>query len=270
MAGRDRIATVSARSCAAVHPFDKRVDVGNGPAFTGGISVRIARTLFHAALVLAGALAATTAQAQLHDHLKCYKVKDPSSFSASADLFPADSDTFESDAGCSIKVRSRELCVPVAKGLIETDSPDLDISGIDLTNAFLCYKVRCPATGLPQVLRMSDQFGTRQFTGLRTSTVCAPAIAGAPPVTSTTTSTLPDGIPRNCVNATPPNCDGACNDFNFACVEDAGACVCAYYDVFAPCPMAGHGAPECWGSCSSSLSCLDAGGGACQCGLAFE
>lgn len=228
----------------------------------------LAAALMAAAFVLG--LAATAADAQPFDHLKCYKVKDASSFSATADLFPSDSLTYESDAGCSIKVRSRQLCVPVSKGLLTSDSPQLDIGGIDLANAFLCYKVRCPATQLPPTIQMSDQFGTHTLSGLRTATVCTPAITGTPPVTTTTTSTLPDGVIRDCTNATPPNCDGTCNNFNFACVEQAGACVCEYYDVFAPCPMAGHGVPECWGTCEGTLSCLDIGGGACGCGFAFE
>jgi hypothetical protein len=226
------------------------------------------RSGFAATLVFG--LAATAAEAQLQDHLKCYKVKDPSSFSATVDLFPADTDTFESDAGCSVKVRSRQLCVPVAKEVVTTDAPDLDVGGIDLTNAFLCYKVRCPATELPPTLQMSDQFGTRTLTGLRTSTIWAPAIAGAPPVTTTTTNTIPEGTPVDCTNATPPNCDGTCNNFNLACVADAGACICEYHDVFAPCPMAGSGVPECWGTCEGIQTCLDLGGGSCGCGFAFE
>jgi hypothetical protein len=236
----------------------------------GGLVMRVSRFIVATAGVLAFALAATTVQAQLHDHLKCFKVKDPSSFGATADFLPADTATFESDAGCTVKVRSRQLCVPVSKNLLTSGGPDLDISGIELTNAFLCYKVRCPPANLPAALQMSDQFGTRVLTGLRTTTVCAPAIVGAPPVTTTTTSTLPDGIPRDCTNATPPNCDGTCDNYNFACVEQAGACVCQYVDVFGPCPMVGAGAPECWGSCEGTQTCLDAGGGACACGFAFE
>jgi hypothetical protein len=217
------------------------------------------------------AVAGTASAQVIHDHLKCYKVKDPSSFSAVGVLRPADDSGFELDAECQIKVRSRELCVPVRKELSSSDAPHLDISGADLAGAFLCYKVRCQEPGnLPATIQMSDQFGTRSLTGLRTSTVCAPAVFGAPPVTTTTTSTLPDGIPRDCTNATPPNCDGTCNNFNFACVESSGACICEYHDVFGGCPMLGHGAPECYGTCDGANTCLDVGGGACACGFAFE
>jgi hypothetical protein len=208
------------------------------------------------------------ASAQVHDHLKCYKVKDPSSFSATADLRPADQSNFQLDPGCSIKVRSRQLCIPVRKELLESDAPSLDIAGPDLANAFLCYKVRCPGTP-PESLQMSDQFGTRTLTGLRTTTICAPAILGAPPVTTTTTSTLPDGIPRDCTEATPPSCDGTCNNNNLSCEENAGACVCIFRDVFGGCPRAGAGAPECWGTCDGIQTCLEVSGG-CGCGFAFE
>jgi len=215
-------------------------------------------------------LLAAPASAQLHDHLKCYKIKDTSTSSAAVDLRPLDIANFEVDAGCTLKVRSRQVCFPVNKGLISTTGPHFDVNGQALANPYLCYKVRCPSAVLPESLQMSDQFGTRTLTGFRTSTVCAPAILGAPPVTTTTTNTVPEGTPRNCVDATPPNCDGTCNDFNGSCQEEAGACVCVYVDVFGPCPRLGHGVPECWGSCSGQLSCLDIGGGACQCGLAVE
>jgi hypothetical protein len=219
-------------------------------------------------LGVSACLLASPASAQLHDHLKCYKVKDAASFSATVDLQPANL-TFEADAGCTIKVRSREVCFPVEKDLLTTTSPQLDIHGADLTNAYLCYKIRCPETTLPPTLQMSDQFGTHGLSGLRTSTVCTPAIVGTPPVTTTTTSTLPTGPIRQCIDATPPNCDGTCNNYNFACKEDAGACICAYVDVFGGCPMLGGGAPNCWGSCEGSQTCIEVSG-ACQCGFAFE
>jgi len=224
----------------------------------------IARGSLFAAAVC---LLATPAAAQLHDHLKCYKVKDPSSFSATVDLRPADGATFDVDAGCTIKVRSRQVCFPVGKSLVTSTSPHLDINGQELANAFLCYKARCPASPGPVSLQMSDQFGTRTLAGLRTSTVCAPAIVGAPPVTTTTTTTLPGGTLRDCVDATPPNCDGTCNNMNLACVEQLGACVCSYYE-FQPCGTLA-GAPACWGLCDGTNSCLDVSG-ACQCGFAFE
>ena len=116
---------------------------------------------------------------------------------------------------------------------------------------------------------MSDQFGTRTFTGLRTSTICAPAVVGVPPSTTTTTTTLPAGTPRSCVNATPPNCDGTCNNNNLSCAPDGlGSCVCLNVDVWGPCSDL-HGVPDCLGSCEGVHACIEVSG-ACQCGYAFE
>lgn len=222
-----------------------------------------------AALVIAScSLAAAPALAVRYDHLKCYKVKDsaPTS-SATVDLRPLDNGTFELEAGCTVKVRSRQLCFPSTKEVLFSADALLNVEGQELENAFLCYKVKCPKTVLPDSLEMSDQFATRNLTGLRTTTLCAPAIPGAPP--PTTTTTIPMGTPRSCVDATPPNCDGTCNNYNFACAEDAGACVCLYVDVFGGCPMFNGGPPECYGSCEGSQTCIEVGG-ACQCGFAFE
>jgi len=223
-----------------------------------------------AALLALGFFAlASPASAQLHDHLKCYKVKDTANFRATVDLRPLLSAPFEVDANCTVKVRSRQLCFPVAKGVASSEGPSLDVSGQELENAFLCYTVKCPRAPLPESLEMSDQFGTRTLTGLRTSTICAPAVYGAPP--PTTTTTIPAGTPRSCIDATPPDCDGTCNNFNFACRPNGAgdACNCVYVDVFGGCPMADGGAPACWGSCEGSNSCIEVGG-ACQCGFAFE
>ncbi|MFN2375004.1 MAG: hypothetical protein ABR538_00580 [Candidatus Binatia bacterium] len=229
-----------------------------------GFTTRSMLALAAAAMLLAP----RAASAQPYDHLQCFKVKDPTSFPVTTDLRPARSDLFEVAAGCSVKVRSRQLCFPAKKELTAPPLVHLDISGQDLANAFLCYKVKCPQEQPPASLQMSDQFGTRTLVGLRTSTLCTPAIAGSPPVTTTTTSTLPEGPPRSCVDATPPNCDGTCDNFNFSCEAQSGACVCVYVDVFGGCPRPGAGAPECWGSCQGTQTCIEVSG-ACQCGFAF-
>lgn len=214
-------------------------------------------------------LAAGRADALLHDHLECYKVKDSASFSATVDMRPLDSMPFVVDAGCTVKVRSRQVCFPVIKQIVTSTAPHRDISGQDLANALICYQVKCPSATPPQTLEMSDQFGTHTLTGFRVSTLCAPAILGAPPETTTTTTMVGSGEPRNCVDATPPDCDGTCNNFNFGCMPDGlGSCYCASTDAFGNCGSLG-GPPVCYGSCEGSLSCLDVSG-TCQCGLAFE
>ncbi|HYC53723.1 MAG TPA: hypothetical protein VEL28_02125 [Candidatus Binatia bacterium] len=209
---------------------------------------------------------ASGAYAQPYDHLRCFKIKDSTSFTAAVDLVPLHEPPFDLSAGCTVKVRSRELCVPVEKVLGDTNAPSLSITGQDLENAFLCYTVKCVDDSLPQSLTMSDQFGTRQISGVRSSKMCAPAIFGAPPPTTTTTQ--PAGTPRSCVDATAPACDGTCGDQNFACVPDNGACICDGVDVFFPCGLI-QGPPSCLGSCDGQHSCVDEGG-SCACALVNE
>jgi len=205
--------------------------------------------------------------AALHDHLKCYKIKDPSAFHATADLRPLDDTVFGVDGDCTIKVKSRQLCFAVQKDLISTDAPEVEVSGAELSNAFLCYSLRCPSETLPESLEMSDQFGTRTVTAFRTSTICAPAVIGPPPPTTTTTTTV-HGPPRDCANATAPNCDGVCGNSDQACIESSGACICQFYEPFAVCGFVA-GPPTCYGQCAGSQGCIDVGG-ACQCGDVFE
>ncbi|HXC53237.1 MAG TPA: hypothetical protein VN634_20280 [Candidatus Limnocylindrales bacterium] len=207
------------------------------------------------------------APAALHDHLKCYKIKDPSSFHATADLRPLDDSVFGLDADCTIKVKSRQLCFAVEKDLLATDAPAAEVPGAELSNAFLCYSLRCPSESLPESLEMSDQFGTRTVTALRTSTICAPAVIGPPPPTTTTTTTV-HGPPRDCTAATAPNCDGTCGNSDSACIEDSGACVCQIFEPFASCGFVA-GPPNCYGQCAGSQSCIEVSG-ACQCGDVFE
>ena len=210
---------------------------------------------------------ARSSPAQIHDHLKCFKIKDSASFSAVVDLRPLEDGEFGVDGGCTLKVKSREVCFPVEKDLVSTDAPSQVVGGVDLSNAFLCYKVHCPSETTPESLDMSDQFGTRMISGLRTTTVCAPAVIGDPPPTTTTT-TLPHGPPRNCVDATAPNCDGTCGSSDSACIEQSGACVCQFYEPFSSCGLVA-GAPTCYGQCAGSQSCIEVSG-ACHCGDVFE
>lgn len=225
------------------------------------------RRIRRAGLVLAvtAFLGAAPAAALLHDHLKCFKAKDSAAMTAVFDLRPADEALLDLSPGCTVKVRSRQICFPVDASLFDASAPTLFVDGRELSNPFFCYNLKCPDEDLPVEVQMTDVFGTRTPTGLRTSTVCTPAVIGVP----TTTTTLP-GTPRNCVDAGPPNCDGTCNDYNQACEPDAGgtACLCSYVDVWGSCPMIGSAVPECHGSCSGSLSCIEVAG-ACQCGLAY-
>jgi hypothetical protein len=247
---------------------DNAPDVGKGRASREDIMdsrsrLRLGRRLLAAGLVLIAA----PATPQVRDHLKCFRIKDSSSFAATVDLRPADDGIFSNDADCVVKVRSRELCVPIEKEVVETDAPETFVPGAALENAMLCYKLRCSNETVPDSIDVSDQFGTHTLTGLKSYTICAPAVFGDPP-TTTTTTTLPHGPPVSCANATAPNCDGTCGSADSVCIENAGACVCQFYEPFNPCGIVA-GAPTCYGQCTGSQSCVEVSG-ACQCGDVFE
>jgi hypothetical protein len=219
------------------------------------------------AIVAVAVLALEARAAVLHDHLKCYKMKDATAFGATVDLRPLDSAMFSVESDCTVKVKSRQICFAVDADVTETDATEIDLPGAALSNAFLCYSLRCPEAVLPETLTMSDRFGTRDVAALRTSTLCVPAVIGDPPPTTTTTTTE-HGPPRACTNATPPNCDGTCSDADVACIESSGACVCQFYEPFFPCGAL-EGPPTCHGTCAGSQSCIEVSG-ACQCGNVYE
>jgi len=152
------------------------------------------RVLLRVLLVVAStALAlATPAVAQVPDHLKCYKVRDPLQLSGTVDL---DSPQFGVDTGCKILQGIPPLfCVPATKTVVEvrdraTGQPitPLPISGPDPGDR-LCYKLKCDAPSPPDI-QVTDQFGTRTLSGLRAKLLCTPAVKGGPPTTTTTTTT---------------------------------------------------------------------------------
>jgi hypothetical protein len=134
---------------------------------------------------LALALPATSQAQNVNDHLKCYKIKDSHKYSAVADLITNyEQSMYPSEAGCKIQVKSKEFCLPVNKDRImqpnnKRDAPHEDVVGQDLTNDFLCYKVRCPKdpAGVmpPSAQDVVDQFGERVIGGFRTTKMCTPA-----------------------------------------------------------------------------------------------
>jgi hypothetical protein len=126
------------------------------------------------ALTFASAFLAATASAQ-NDHFKCYKIKDVAQFkAATADLIA--SQTQFPGENCSFKGKGAQLCVPVDKdNVVVTDGTDQDFATQDLTNAQLCYKLKCPST-TSENLQISDQFGTRTLTKGKASKVCGPVL----------------------------------------------------------------------------------------------
>lgn len=124
------------------------------------------------------------------DWLQCQRVKDSfgtvsaNTFSATFDLAAIQA-PFPAQAGCELRrARTKEVCTPTAA--TRTDSggtPNVSITGLDLTNEFHCYRIKCPKLdpGLPDLI-IGDNFGERTFTKVnrRLKKVCVPAFNAYP------------------------------------------------------------------------------------------
>jgi len=135
-----------------------------------------ARTSLTAALAVVAV--AVSAPAQVPDHLKCYKVKDPQAKAT----YTADLGGLVEEPGCTIKVPAIMACVPATKTNVTPTPPGG--GGTGTPNAFGCYKIKCPKATLP-ALQLNDQFGSRLVTPSTPKLLCAPVA----PTTTTTTTT---------------------------------------------------------------------------------
>jgi hypothetical protein len=134
------------------------------------------------AIAVVLAFGVSAAHAQVPDHLKCYKIKDPVKLAAIVDL---DSPQFGLEAGCQVKP-AKMFCVPATKTVVSaldkaTDLPitPLPISGPDPGDR-ICYKVKCPEP-FPPDTEVTDQFGTRTLVKFKTQMLCTPAVKGGVP-----------------------------------------------------------------------------------------
>jgi len=178
-----------------------------------------------AALIVALGLASPTS-AQVADHLKCYKIKDPQAKAK----YTADLGGLVAEPGCTITVPGQLFCTQTTKTNVIPPPP----GGADNTGSagrFLCYKVKCPRATLPTV-PWHDQFGTRTLVAKTASLVCAPEIL--PTTTTTTTSTSSSTTTTSTTTPFPP-----CATFGAACGTcGSGTCL----------PLCDHGC---------ALVCLD-------------
>lgn len=111
------------------------------------------------------------------DHLQCYKVKDPSAYTATLAMdigFETETLGLADTTGCVAKIRSVELCAPAAKTVESTDATIIPVVGQNLANGFLCYKIKCPKVD-PVTAPVADQFGARSVTVSTVTKVCTPA-----------------------------------------------------------------------------------------------
>jgi hypothetical protein len=172
-----------------------------------------ARNILSSLLLAVAAGYSASAQAQVLDHLECFKVKDPGNYSAFVDL---QSTEYGTESGCKVKVKAKFYCVPSTKTVTETTAPTEDIDGPPHFGPQVCYTIQsCPDDG-PAGHEVTDQFGHRTLENVKRKLVCAPAIAGAPPTTTTTLPTCQIFSGEACSNSTGGAC-AACCSANAAC-----------------------------------------------------
>jgi len=173
-----------------IQPANKKEDAMNAPRQSLIVSVGVV-----ALLAAGGGLA----QAQVYDHLECYKIKDPLKLKAVVDL---NSPQFGLAPNCEVVGKAKFFCAPAKKtvgsAFDKGTRPPIPITPLPFTgpNAGsktgpdhpvdrICYKVKCkvppPTPATP--VTVTDQFGTRTLTEFKFKThiLCTPAVKGVPP-----------------------------------------------------------------------------------------
>ena len=117
--------------------------------------------------------------AQVPDHLKCYKIKDPLKAAYTADL--GGSLGLPADSGCTVKTPGKLLCVDTTKTNVNPAPPGANPGAP--AGRFVCYKVKCPKLTLDPV-SWTDQFGTRTIQPIKPKMLCAPEPGVNPPCTT--------------------------------------------------------------------------------------
>jgi hypothetical protein len=103
------------------------------------------------------------------DHLECFKPKDTVKLKAVTDLVGPG---VYAATGCKLGP-AKKYCTPVIKQVTTSNVPVVPLPGQNLTNDFICYKMKCPKVALTQ--GVADQFGTRTLTKLKQQELCVPA-----------------------------------------------------------------------------------------------
>ncbi len=187
---------------------------------------------------------ASLATAQVPDHLKCYKIKDPvAKVAYTADL--GASGLLPADSGCVIKMPGKLLCVDTTKTNVSPPPPGAD-PGPE-AGRFVCYKVKCPKQTLAPV-SWTDQFGSRTLLPKGPKMVCAPEAPPPPP---------PPGPP--CVTGGCTSC-GSCGDGR--CHLAGGGGGCGTVDTTPQCVSASSCTPSSCGShnmCPTGQVCIFGG-----------
>ncbi len=175
-----------------------------------------------------GMCLAPSADAQIDDHMRCYKMKDSIKLKGFVDI---DIPQFGLAPGCRLG-RGKLFCVPADKSGVAvvdraTGSPidPLLLSAAPSPGDQICYSVRCKDTPDPPATEVTDQFGTRTVT-IKRGFLCGPAVKG--------TAFCGDGVIDLGEECEPTDLGGAtCTDLGFAsgtlscapgCTFDASDC----------------------------------------------
>lgn len=172
------------------------------------------RMIALAAWLVVAALLPVPSQAQVgnpFDHLKCYKIKDPTKAKYVADLVPLQQPPFQVEPGCAVKFPAKLFCIPVQKKNVQPAPPG-GVNGLPAQD-YLVYQIKC--TKLPgMTLPVTDQFASRTVGIGNHQFLMVPAFKQS---TICHNSALP---------GTPPQCGGDCTDPNAKCVLPLGTTVC--------------------------------------------
>ena len=229
-----------------------------------------------ATITLTISMLASTADAQLFDHLKCYKIKDSAKFAATADLEALQAEFGVED--CVIKGKGKLFCVMVDKDVMtfeDKTKPPLvqpSFDGQELSDDRICYKIKCPkVTIAPQ--EVGDQFGVRTVEKFKATMLCTPAFKGPAPSGDPNGTACSDGT--SCASGFCADgfcCDTACSGSCDACDTGGNEGACTIVTAGSPgspscSPFVCNGSGSaCPASCSSDGDCVAThycSGGAC-------
>jgi hypothetical protein len=202
---------------------------------------------------------ASGVRAQTLDHLKCHKMKDSLKLKATADFNALQAQY--SAQGCVIG-KAKLYCIPATKSNVTPpEAAPFVVDGQQLDNGFICYNVKC--LDVPPDAALTDQFGSRTLTKLKSAMICAPAIQG----TVTTTTTAPGQTTttisgESCGTAGFPECNGPCPTPGNVCGDAGGHCGCV---GGAPACGSYQGPPTCGGTCPGATPWCKNVSGSCSC-----
>lgn len=166
------------------------------------------------------------------DHLKCYKVKDPTKAKYVADLVPLQQPPFQIEPGCAVKFPAKLFCVPVQKRNVQPAAPGA-VNGRQAQD-YLVYQIKCPKTpGF--TLPVTDQFATRTIGIVKHQFLLVPAFKQSKLCHNTANPGL------------PPVCGGDCTDPLATCAVVPGTTSC---DCQRKCSFDAAGV--CKGTCPAS------------------